>query len=77
MNHILRPNQNGFRHGRYTISYILALQRLIEGVEIHNIKVIIDVNFKKTFDSIHREIMLRILESYGIPRNIIQAIALT
>ena len=78
INPILRPNQNGFRPGRSTISHILALRHLIEGVKSHNLKaIIIFFDFKKAFDSINREMMLRILESYGIPNNVIQVIALT
>ena len=75
---ILRPNQNGFRPGRSTISHIHALRRLIEGVKSHNLKaIIIFVNFKKAFDNINMSIMLQILEAYGIPDKIIQTIALT
>ena len=75
---ILRPNQNGFRPGISTISHILFLRRLIEGVKIHNLKeTIIFFDFKKVFDSINRSIMLQILESYGNPEIIIQIIALT
>ena len=78
INLILCPNQNGFRPGRSTTLHILALRRLIEGVKSHNLKaIIICVDFKKAFDSINREIMISILTSYGIPHNIIQAIALT
>ena len=74
---ILRPNQNGFRPGRSTISHILALRRLIEGVKSHNLKATICVDFKKALDSINRSIMLHIPEAYGIPDKIIQIIALT
>ena len=78
INPILRPNQNGFRPGRSTISHILTLRRLIEGVKSHNLKtIIICVDFKKAFDSINRSIMLQILEAYGIPDIIIQIISLT
>ena len=56
---ILRPNQNGFRSGISTISHIITLRRLIEGVKIHNLKAtIIFVDFKKALDSINRSIML-------------------
>ena len=50
---------------------------LNQGVKSHNLKaIIIFIDFKKVFDSINREMMLHILESYGIPHNIIQVIAL-
>ena len=61
---ILRPKQNGSRLGRSTISHILTLRRLIEGVKSHNLKAtIIFFDFKKAFDSINRSIMLQILEA--------------
>ena len=62
---LLRPNQNGFRPGRSTTAHILALRRLIEGVKSHNLKcVLVFVDFKKAFDSIHRGKMLQILSVY-------------
>ena len=73
----LRPNQNGFRPGRSTVSHILALRRLLEGVRSHNLKAIITfVDFKKAFDSIHRERMMKILKAYGIPPKLVDAIDL-
>ena len=50
----LRRNQNGFRPARSTTAHILALRRLIEGVKAKNLKsIIIFVDFKKAFDSVH------------------------
>ena len=73
----LRPNQNGFRPGRSTTAHILALRRLIEGVQSHNLKAVITfVDFKKAFDSIHRDRMFKILRAYDIPEKLVQAIAL-
>jgi hypothetical protein len=67
---LIRPNQNGFRQGSSTTAHILALRRLIEGVRSHNLKVIIVfVDFKKAFDSIHRGKIFKILRAYGIPEN--------
>ena len=55
INHILHPRQIGFKPGKSTLSHILAIRRLIEGVKSHNLKVIIIfVDFKKLFDSINR-----------------------
>ena len=71
----LRPNNNGFRPKRGPPSHILALRRLIEGVKSHKLKAIITfVDFKKAFDSVHRERMFKILEAYGIPAKIVAAI---
>ena len=48
---------------------------MIEGVKTNNLKAILTfIDFKKTFDSIHRGKMMRILKAYGIPPNLLQAI---
>ena len=71
----LIPNQNGFRPGRSTTAHILG--RLIEGVRSHNLKaVIIFVDFRKAFDSIHRGRMMEILKAYNIPNKLINGINL-
>ena len=73
----LRKNQNGFRAGRSTVSQVLALRRIIEGLKSKNLSAIITfVDFKKAFDSINREIMFKILAAYGIPQLIVDAIAI-
>lgn len=72
----LRPNQNGFRPGRSTTAHILALRRMIEGVKRKNLKaVLLFVDFSKAFDSVHRGKMMLILKSYGIPPELVTAIA--
>ena len=74
---LLRPNQNGFRPGRSTVSHILALRRLIEGVKEFNLTaVLVFVDFKKAFDSIHRGRMFKILKAYGIPERLVNVIKL-
>ena len=71
----LRNNQNGFRPGRSTTAHLLALRRLIEGVKSHNKKaIILYVDFKKAFDSIHRPTMMKILKAYNIPPKLLSAI---
>ena len=72
---ILRANQNGFRQRRSTTGQILALRRIIEKVKINDIPAVLDfINFRKAFDSIHREKLFKILAPYGIPQQIITAI---
>ena len=69
----LRLNQNGFRSGRSTTLHILALRRLI-GVISHNRKaIIVFVDFKKAFDSVHRGMMMKILQAYDTPPNMLKA----
>ena len=47
--------RNGFHPGRSTVGHILALRRLIEGVQSKNRTAVIRfVDFKKAFDSLHR-----------------------
>ena len=71
----LRRNQNGFRPSRSTTAHILALRRLIEGVKANNMKsMILFLDFKKAFDSVHRGKMMKILKAYGIPPNLMSAI---
>ena len=71
----LRNNQNGFRKNRTTVGQILALRRIIEGVKAHNLPaILVFIDFKKAFDTIHRGKMMKILKAYGIPPNILRAI---
>ena len=71
----LRFNQNGFRPGRSTVSQILALRRIIEGVKRNNLPAIITfIDFTKAFDTIHRGKMVKILRAYGIPEELVVAI---
>ena len=71
----LRIYQNGFRPGQTTVSQMLALRRIIEGVKENNLSCIITfIDFKKAFDSIHRGKMLCILKAYGIPESLVNTI---
>jgi hypothetical protein len=59
-----------------TIQQVLVLRRLIEGIKRRNLSAVITcIDFKKAFDPIHRGKMLKILEAYGIPTSIVQAIS--
>ena len=72
---ILSWTQAGFRKSRSTLSNILALRRIIEGIRLKNIPLtMVFVDFCKAFDSINRDQMFKILEAYGIPNEIINAI---
>ena len=72
---VLRPNQNGFRQSRSTSAHILALRRIVEEVLNHKKEaVLVFIDFRKAFDSIDRNKMFKILEAYGVPSLIVDAI---
>ena len=72
---LLRNNQNGFRAGRSTLSQILALRRIIEEMSHCNRDLaLVFIDFSKAFDSVDRSMMFKILQLYGIPGEIIDAI---
>ena len=58
-------------------SHILTLQRILEGVRAKQLQaVIIFIDFKKAFDSVHRGTLMKILLAYGIPKAIVDIIGL-
>ena len=72
---LLRGNQSGFRPGRSTTTQVLALRRIIEGVQRKNLSaVMIFVDLCKAFDSISHRCMFAILKAYGIPDILVSAI---
>ena len=73
----IRKNKNSLRIGRTTTSQILALIRLIEGVKENNLEsILIFIDFKKAFDTIHSGKMLTILKAFGIPQELVTAISI-
>ena len=65
---LLREEQAGFRAGRSCSEQILTLRNILE--QCHNWQKPLHINyidFKKAFDSIHRDSLWKILELYGIP----------
>ena len=77
IDNILRKNQNGFRRNRSTISQILTIHRILEGVWAKNLQATLQfVDFTKAFDSIHRGKMEQILLAYGLQKETVAAITI-
>ena len=77
IDYILRENQNGFWRNRSTISQILNIRRIPEGVRAKNLQAtILFVDFTTALDSIHRGKMGQILLAYGIPKETVAAITI-
>ena len=71
----LREEQAGFRPKRGTIEQLFILRNIIEqSFEWNSNVYMIFVDFQKAFDSIHRETLWKIMESYGIPEKLIKII---
>jgi len=73
----LRQEQAGFRKGRGCTDQIFALRNIIEQCLEWNSPLVINfIDFKKAFDSIHRNSLWKILRSYGLPQKIVTLIQL-
>ena len=71
----LRINQNGFRPVRSLAAQILTLRRILEGIKYKNLPAVLTfVDFRKVFDSVHRDKLMEILKAYGVPEEIVKAI---
>ncbi len=71
----IRQEQAGFRKGRGCMDQIFALCNIIEQCLEWNAPLYINfVDFRKAFDSVHRNTLWMILYSYGIPSKIISII---
>jgi len=67
----LREEQAGFRKGRGCIDQMFAIRNIIEQcIEWKTPLFINNIDFKKASDSVHREMLWKILRSYGIPLKI-------
>ena len=68
----LREEQAGFRSGRSCCEQIFTLRNIIEQcMEFRQPLFINFVDFRKAFDSIHRESLWAILKIYGVPSSYI------
>jgi len=71
----LREHQAGFRSNRSCFEQIFTLRSIIEQcIEFQQPMFLNFVDFRKAFDSIHRESMWKIAAIYGIPQKYIKTI---
>jgi hypothetical protein len=72
---VLLPVQSGFRRARGTPEQVLAIRLLIDRCRSRQQTcTIVYVDFTKAFDSVNRCAMKEILELYGIPTKLVNAI---
>ena len=68
----LKEEQTGFRAGRSCTEQIFTLRNIIDQcIEFQKPIVINFIDFKKAFDSVHRESLWKIAKIYGIPEQFI------
>lgn len=71
----LEREPNCFRDGQATVTQILAMRMIIEEAKQNNLTAVLCfIDFKKTFDSIYRSVMMRIFKDYGVPPSLLQTI---
>ncbi|KAI8491212.1 hypothetical protein Bbelb_308450 [Branchiostoma belcheri] len=70
---LLREEQAGFRSNRSCTEQIFTLRNIIEQCLEHQTPLALNfIDFKKAFDSIHRETLWNIALSYGIPARFVR-----
>ena len=72
---ILRKNQTVFRRNLSTISRILTICRILEGVRVKSLEAtILFVDFSKAFDTVYRGKIEQILHASDFPKETVAAI---
>ena len=72
---ILRDNQAGFRSNRSCTDQIATLRIIVEqSLEWNSSLYINFVDYRKAFDSIHRDTLWQLLRNYGIPEKVTRLI---
>ena len=71
----LRKDQAGFRPERSTFEQIFILRNILEQANECREGLYAHLDFKKAFDSVHRESLWNIMRSYRIPDKMVRVIA--
>ena len=73
----IREEQAGFRAGRGCSDQIFALRNIVEQCIEWNAPLFVNfVDFRKAFDSIHRDTLWAVIRHYGLPQKIVSLIKL-
>jgi len=68
-------HQCGFRRNRSTIDHIFCICLILEKIWEYNEEVHqLFIDFKKTYDSVRREVLYKILIEFGVPGNLVRLI---
>ena len=75
---IIGEHQCGFRRNRSNIDHIFCIRQILEkkweyNEEVHQLFI----DFEKTYDSVRREVLYKILIEFGIPRNLITLVKMS
>ena len=71
-------HQCGFRRNRSTIDHIFCIRQILEKKWEYNEEVNwLFIDFKKTHDSVRREVLYKILIEFGIPRKLVSFIKMS
>ena len=75
---IIGDHQCGFRRNRSTIDHIFCIRQIFEkkweyNEEVHQLFI----DFKKSYDSVRREVLYKILPEFGIPRKLVRLIKMS
>jgi hypothetical protein len=68
---IIGDHQCGLRCNRLTIDLIFCIRQILEKKWEYNEEVHLFIDFKKTYDSVRREVLYKILIEFGIPRKLV------
>jgi len=75
---IIGDHQCDFRRNRSTINHIFCIRQILEkkweyNEEVHQLFI----DFKKSYDSVRREVLYKILIEFGIPRKLVRLIKMS
>jgi len=70
---IIRDHHCGFRHNRSATGYIYFIRQILEKKWEYNETVRqLFIDFRKTYDSVRRQVLFNILIEFGIPMKVLR-----